>query len=129
MNTLPTVEEERDLKFLAATISKHFTRLVKSGMHPDEFWYWLVKKVDPRPTVRPRTVRHATEEKRRRADAARKARQSKNFERNERIIAHYETSLEIGEPLAKIYRDLSKRFNLKQRQLRNILGNAGARSR
>jgi hypothetical protein len=113
-------EVSRELDRAERAIRKQFKACRDFGLHPDEFWYLLIRRVDPRPRVRPRQVSRIQEVKRRSADKARLSRQEKNFDRNQKIRAHYETSLKVGDQRAAIYRKLSKLYDLKERQLRTI---------
>jgi hypothetical protein len=117
---------DQEVARAARSLQKHLKACVALGLHPDEFWHEVIKRADPRECVRPRRVSLAQEGKRRRAAKARRKRQSDNFRRNELIRAHFETSLRVGESRADIYSAMSKRFGLKERQLRTIcLGISG----
>ncbi len=117
----------RELDRAGRAIRKQFKACCDFGLHPDEFWYLLIPRVDLRPRVRPRLVSRIQAAKRRGADKARRSRQDAKASRNRLIKAHYETSLEVGEQRAAIYRAMSKRFHLKERQLRYICGRLGGR--
>ena len=117
----------RELDRAERAIRKQFKACCDFGLHPDEFWYLLIQGVDPRPRVRPRPVSRIQVAKRQAADKARRSRQAGKADRNRNIRAHYETSLEVGEQRAAIYRAMSKRYHLKERQLRYICGRLGGR--
>jgi len=120
-------EVVRELDRAERAIRKQFKACCDFGLHPDEFWYLLIQGVDPRPRVRPRPVSWIQVAKRRGADKARRSRQAGKAGRNRLIRAHYETSLKDGEQRAAIYRDMSKRFHLKERQLRTICSRCDGR--
>jgi hypothetical protein len=113
-------EVRRQLKQAAKAIRKQFSTCGDLGLHADEFWYWLIYEVDPRRQAKPRNVRVVAEARERSASNARDQRVAKNSPRNTLIRAHYETSVKVGEKPGDIYRAMSKRFRLGERQLRKI---------
>jgi hypothetical protein len=117
----------RELDRAVRAIRKQFKACCDFGLHPDEFWYLLIPRVDSRPRVRPRLVSRIQAAKRRGADKARRSRQDAKASRNRLICAHYETSVKIGEQRATMYRNMSKLYHVKERQLRIICSRCDGR--
>jgi len=111
---------KREAKLAAEGLRKHFKTAKRLGMDPDEFWYWLGKAIEPRRELRPRCVSAIAERQRRSAEHARWVRQNQNSPRNQEIQAMFETSRQQGEPKKSIYRRMQERFELTERQLRDI---------
>lgn len=115
---------DRELARAAKPIQKHLKACIALGLHPDEFWHKLIQRADSRGRARPRPISLVQAGKQRRAAKARRKRQADNFDRNELIRAHFETSVRVGEKRSEIYSAMSKRFGLKERQLRKICADA-----